>query len=161
MPATPIAATTRYINPGTTKVYFCTTIANKTAPTRAELNAGTDLTREIREVEGFSTSSEQVESPDMDTRFTSVIPGRISADDSSLTFYADTTGSDARSLLPRDAAGFVVWLDGGDVAGRRMDVYPVRVSSQSKARSAEGSDPATVQISFAITSEPAENVVIP
>lgn len=161
MAATPITASTRYINPATTKYYFCSTISNKAAPTRPELNAGTDLTREIQAIEGFMTSSEQVETPDADTRFTSTIPGRISAEDSSLTFYADNTGTDARSLLPRDTAGFIVVLDGGDVTGRKMDVFPVRVSSVGKARSVEGSDAATVQVQFAITSEPAENVAVP
>lgn len=161
MAATPITQSTRYINPATSKVYFCTTISDKSAPTRSELNAGTDLTREIQSVEGWMTTSENVATPDMDTRFTSTIPGRITADDSSLTFYADNTGTDARALLPRDTAGFIVWLDGGDVSGRKMDVFPIRVSSVGKPRSVEGSDAATVQVQFSITSEPAENVTVP
>lgn len=161
MTATPIASTTRYINPDTTKIYFCATISDKTAPTRSELNAGTDLTREVNAVSGWMTSSDQVETPDMDTKFTSKIPGRISADDSSITFYCDVTGADARALLPRDTTGFIVFLDGGDVTGSLMDVFPVSVSSLGKARSVEGKDAATVEIQFSITSEPAEDVEIP
>ena len=161
MAATPITAASRYINPAVTKIYFCSTISNKAAPTRSELNAGTDLSREIQAIEGFLTTSEQVETPDLDTRFTGKIPGRISAEDSSITFYADQTGADARTLLPRDTTGFVVILDGGDVATRKMDVFPVKVSSVGKSRSVEGTDAATVQVQFAITSEPAENVTVP
>lgn len=161
MAATPITQSTRYINPGTSKYYFCATISSKAAPTRIELNAGTDLTREVSAIEGWMTSSEQVNTPDADTRFTSTIPGRITAEGSSITFYADNTGTDVRSLLPRDTAGFIVILDGGDVSGRKMDVFPIRVSSVGKARSVEGSEAATVQIQFSITSEPAENVTVP
>lgn len=161
MAATPITQATRYINPGTSKYYFCATISSKAAPTRPELNAGTDLTREVSAIEGWLTTSEQVNTPDGDTRFTATIPGRITAEASSITFYADNTGSDARSLLPRDTAGFIVILDGGDTPGRKMDVFPIRVSSVGKARSVEGSEAATVQVQFAITSEPAENVTVP
>ena len=161
MAATPITASARYINPATTKVYFCSTISNKNSPTRSELNAGTDLSREIQAIEGFLTASEQVETPDLDTRFTGKIPGRITAEDSSITFYADATGADARTLLPRDTTGYIVILDGGDIAARKMDVYPVKVSSVGKPRSVEGTDAATVQIQFAITSIPAEDVAVP
>jgi hypothetical protein len=161
MAAPAISASTRYINPGTTKVYWVVSIASKSAPTRLELNAGTDLTSQLQANDGWLVTSDQVEAPDMDTRFTSTIPGRTKAEDSSLTMYADTTGTDARSLMTRDTNGFVVWLDGGDVAGRLMDVFPVRVSSVGKARSVDGDDPATIEFQYAITSEPAVDVTIP
>jgi hypothetical protein len=75
--------------------------------------------------------------------------------------YASKNGTDARALMPRDAVGYVVWLDGGDVASNRMDVFPVTVSSVSKQRSASGEDADTLVFAYAITSEPAENVSIP
>lgn len=161
MPATPIAVSTPYIHPGTTKIVWATTVANKAAPSRAEINAGTDLTREIRASEGWGVETEQVDNPDLDTRYTSQIPGRITAEESSLTFRADVTGSDARTLMPRDTNGFVMIFDGGDVAGRKMRVFPVRVGSVSIPVSVEGEDPAEVVISYSITSEPAENVTVP
>jgi len=159
MVATPIAATSRYIPPGTTHYYFVSTIANKSAPTRPELDAGTDLTAEIAEVSGFSTTSEQQETPDLGSRFTGKIPGRITADDSSITMYMSSTSNDVRTLLPRDTSGFVVAFSEGDVAGRKMDVFPVKVSGQPKKRDIE--DAATIEIQFTITSIPAENVTIP
>lgn len=161
MAATAISSSTRYINPGVTKIYFVSSISDKTSPTRAELNAGTDLTGEVSAVAGWIVTGNDVETPDMDSVFTSKIPGRTSADDSSITFYADKTGDDARALLPRGTDGFIVFLDGGDVAGSLMDVYPIRVKSVGKPRSTEGKDPATVEIQFSITSEPAEDVTIP
>lgn len=161
MAAPALAAATRYINPGTTKVYWVASISNKSGPTRGELNAGTDVTGHIAENNGWKVESEQVDSPDMDTRFTSQITGRTKAEGSTITYYTDKAGADARALMPRDTAGFVVWLDGGDVAGYKMDVYPVRVSSHGKERSAKGDNPATVEIAYAITSEPATDVTVP
>lgn len=161
MAATPITASTRFINVGTTVVLWVPSISDKSAPTRSELNAGTDLVGENSASSGWSVKTDLVETPTMANRFTSKIPGRISADDSSLTMYMDLGGTDARSLMPVDTNGYVVWMDGGDVTGRLMDVYPVRVASHSKARSVEGKDAATVEIMFAITGQPAENITIP
>lgn len=161
MVATPISASTRYVNVGTTVVYWVPAIANKNSPTRIELNAGTNLVNENSAADGWKTTSDQVETPTMATRFTAKIPGRISADDSSLTMYRDLGGTDAIGLMPVDQNGFVVWLDGGDVAGRKMDVFPVRVASHGKTRSTEGKEAATVEISYSITDQPAENLIIP
>src|SRR5690606_36007743 len=102
-------------------LYWVPAIANKQEPTRNELNAGTDLSRAIADVNGWMVSSEMIDVPDMGSRFVSKIPGRISANDSSVTYYMDRGGVDARAVMPRDAEGFMVWLDGGDVAGRKMD----------------------------------------
>lgn len=160
MPATPISTVTRFFPTGTTKWIYCPSIANKNAPLRAEINAGTDLSGEIAEVEGWQVSSELIDVPDINSRFTSKIPGRTSADDSSITFYADPSGNDARVLFPRDTTGFILRMDGGDVAGRKMDVFPIRVSSVPKEMGT-GDGAGTLTVNFAITAEPAENVTIP
>lgn len=160
MAATPIAAATRFINPGITKVIFCVSIANKNAPTRAEINAGTDLSGELADCSGWMVTSNQADTPDMASRFTSKIPGRITADDSTLTMYESQTTVDARALMPRDTNAFVLWMDGGDVAAQKMDVFPVRVSSVGKTRSI-GDEPARLTFAYAITSQPAEDVAIP
>ncbi|MEI5520658.1 hypothetical protein WB388_08590 [Streptomyces brasiliscabiei] len=159
MVATPISASTRYIPPGTRQYYFVPSIAAKSAPLRAELDAGTDLTGEVAEVSGFQTTSESTDTPDLGSRFTSKIPGRITADDSSITLYASEDSQDVRQLLPRDTAGFVVQFPEGDVAGRTMDVFPVKVSSAPKETSIE--DPGKIMVQFTVTSEPAENLTVP
>lgn len=161
MPATPITPATRYINPGTTIVLWVPTVANKAAITRAEINAGTNLAGDNSESDGWNIESEQVDTPDLASRFTSKIPGRLSADDSSLSMYADIGGQDARTLMPRDGTGYIVWMDGGDVAGRKCDVFPVTVAAHSKTRSVDGGDAAMIEIQYSIRAEPAENVTIP
>lgn len=159
MAATPMAATTRYFRPGTTKVYWLDTLADYTAPTRSELDAGTDLSAEVQEINGFQVTSASVDTPDFGSRFASKIPGMITADDSALITYADATSVDIRSVLSRDDNGYVVIMDEGDVAGQLMDIYPARVASTPKLRERE--DAARIQADFTLTQEPAENVTIP
>lgn len=162
MPAPAITASTRYTSRGFTKIYWLTATTNYLSPSRAELNAGTDLSPQIMDSSGWTVSSDQIDAPDMANRFTSKIAGAISADDSSLTMYASKNGVDARTLMPRDTAGYIVILFGGDNTGAgKMDVWPVTVASVGKQISVQGSDPDTLVISFSPTAPPAENVAIP
>ena len=159
MPPSPLSATTRYIPPGVRKIYFVTTISNYLSPTRGELNAGIDLSNEVAEVSGFTVTSDTTDTPDLSGRFVPVIAGRIKADSSSLSFYASSNSSDVRTVLPRDTVGYIVFLWEGDVTGQRMDVFPVKVTVSALDGNME--DPEKVNISFAITRVPANNVAIP
>lgn len=159
MTATPLRPATRYYPPGTRQVYWVVDIASVTAPTRAELDAGIDLTGEIAAMSGFSVSSATISVPDLATRFAPDIPGQITAASSSITFYASEDSDDIRSVLPRDQAGFVVVLWEGDQAGRSMDVYPATVTSVPK--DVTETNAGQMSVDFAITSVPAENVEIP
>lgn len=156
---TALTPTKRFIRPGITKVYFLTTAANYKALTKAELDAGTDLTPDISDVAGWDVTSTMTDVPDWGSRYTSKVSGLITSSDSSISFYADQTGADVRSLLPRDTTGFIVWMDGGEVIGQPMDVFPVTVAALGKLRTS--ADPAKIQVDFAITSEPSEDQAIP
>ena len=161
MVATPITPVSRYWPVGTTKWLYVATIANyAVAVTRAEINAGTDLSGEINDTNGWTVSSNQIDTPDVNSRFRSKIPGAIEASDSSLTIYADPSGTDVRALLPRDAAGYIIRMDGGDVAGRKMSVFPIKVSSQNKLMGTD-EEAARIEINFTITRQPAEDLTIP
>jgi hypothetical protein len=159
MVATPLAASTRYYPPGTRQVYWVPSIADTASPTRAELDAGTDLTGEISAMAGFSVSSATVSVPDLSSRFAPDIPGAITAESSSITLYTSEDSQDARQLLPRDTEGFVVVLWEGDTSGRLMDVFPVTVTSAPK--DVTTTNAGTITIDFAVTSTPSENVTIP
>lgn len=161
MPATPIAPVTRYWPVGTTQWLWVPTIANyKVAVTRSEINAGTNLSGEVADIDGWTVSSNQIDTPDVNSRFRSKIPGPIEAEDSSLTIYADPSGTDVRQLLPRDTAGYIVRMDGGDVAGRKMSVFPVKVASQNKLMGTD-EEAGRIEIAFTITAIPAEDLTIP
>lgn len=168
MPAPAITASQRYTSRGTTRIYFLTAVASyTTAVTRAELNAGTDLTTQIADRSGWSVSSDQIDTPDMATRFTSTIPGAITAEESSLTMYASKNGVDARAIFTSGTSGtpatsgYIVILFGGDVAANKMDVWPVTVSSVAKQISVQGDAADTLVITFSPTAEPASNLAIP
>ena len=159
MPPTPLTPTVRYVPPGTRKIYWVTTIATYTSPSRAELNAGIDLSAEVADVTGFTINSTTVPTPDLSSRFASEIPGPITAPSSSLIFYASSTSSDVRTVLPRDTTGFVVLLWEGDVTGQRMDVFPAKVTASAPDGNMQ--NPERINVAFSITKIPAANVVIP
>jgi hypothetical protein len=161
MPTPAITASTRYFDAGTTKVYYLPSVAaTNLTPTRAEMNAGTDLSPEVQDLNGWSVMSGLIDTPDLATTFTGNIPGRTSSPESSITFYASSNGVDVRALLPRGTSGYIMWCDGGDVGGNKGDVFPVRVRAIPKKRSV-GEDATTIEVQFAITRQPAENITIP
>lgn len=160
MPATPLPASTRFFAPEVTKVYWLPSCANINSPTRAEITAGDDLSGEIAALSGWTVESGFINTPDLGSRFTSMIPGRTSAPSSSITFYASKDGEDVRGVLARNDAGFVMFCDGGDVPTQPADVFPATVASVGKVRQVDdGANQLT--IAFAITAEPAEDVAIP
>jgi hypothetical protein len=149
---------TRYFDVGVTTLLWTPSLANYFAPSRAELNAAIELTSELASIDGWVATSDQIDvPPDLGLRYQSALPGFVTHEDSKLSFWADRGGLDARTLMPEDQSGFVIWMDGGDVPGYKMEVYPVRVRSVGKYRS--GDDAARITICFSIYAEPQELVV--
>ena len=159
MAATPITSAVRYYRRSVTEVIWVPTIADKSAPTRTELDAGTALAVEVGEVDGWQVTSNVIETPSLGSTFDAKINGSTTADDSSLTMYQSKSGDDVRTLFIRGTDGFIVWMDEGDTEDALMDVFPVRVLSQGKIRSLD--DAAKIQVQFAVTSEPVENIAVP
>ena len=159
MPASNLTASLRYYRPGITQVNYTPTIANKNAPTRAEINAGTNLSVEVNAIDGWQPTSNFLDAPDLVSAFVPKVAGSIEAGDSSLTLYASSNSTDARTLLARGVTGFILMFDETDIPGRKYDVYPVTVGSQAKIR--DLGDVAKIQFSFAITSAPVENITVP
>lgn len=159
--ATPIPVSERFFAPEISKVLYLPTIASAIlAATRPELTAGTDLTDEIADLAGWGVSSGTIPTPDLGHRFIGQIGGRLTTEASSLTVYSSRDGVDAREVLPRDTAGFLVFMDGGDVPTEPMDIFPVKVTSVGKVRST-GEQAGQLTIAFSITRVPAEDLPIP
>ena len=159
MAAPPIGASTRYIPEGVTHYYFVTTIANYNSPTRAELNAGTDLTPEVAAAGDWAINGNAVPAPDLSTLFDPSIAGKVTMGTTTLDMYASTNSVDVRSLLPRGTVGYVVKFPEGDTTGRTMDVFPVKVLAQPKPTNM--GNPSVIQLQFVVTKIPAENVTVP
>jgi len=160
MAATPISVSSRYIPEGVRHFYWLTAIATLSAPTRAELNAGTDLTPQVGGFGNWGVQGNPVSTGDLASTFTPTIPGLTTADGTTLDMYADKTSADARTLMPRDTAGFMVVFPEGDIAGRKCDVFPVKVQSAEKTASL-GGNPAMINFTYTTTAQPAENVTVP
>lgn len=159
MAAPAIAAATRYFQPGTTKIVVIPSIASLSAgATRLEINAGSDVSGDVAAINGFTITSNQIDTPDLGTRFTKRVPGRLVADDSSITFYASIDGADVRTVLSRDQNTYIGIMDGGDVTGRKADYFQVTVASVGKVRDLEDSPRLTVMFTIR---DYAENKTIP
>lgn len=160
-----------YIPAGTTRYVWVPTIASISAPTLAEISAGTDITNAIMGdssgVAGFSGTSNEVAFPNAGTRWTSQIPGMVTADASSITIGRDLSGAGAALALFSDGttagstqtSGFFVIMLTGNVASGKMKVFPVRVDSLKP--STDPTAASTVQVNFSITQPPSAEIPIP
>jgi len=159
MPATPLVASERISALGGLEIVYVPTIAaSNGVPTRTEINAGTDLTGEVAEWAGFTTTATTIDTPDL-TSFVGKLPGRTEAEDSSISLYADRAGDDARDLLARGTTGFIIFMDDGDTPGSLMDIYPIQVNTLAKERSMDNAT--LIRADVSMVSVPVENVVIP
>jgi hypothetical protein len=159
MVAPNIAASDRFIPEGVTDFYWVVAMATYTSPTRAELNAGTRLTPEVASSGNWGIISNAVDAADLATLFTPQISGKVTVDGSTLDMYSDDNQADARTLMPRGAVGFIVKFPGGDITGRKMTIFPVKVGSAAEA-TAFG-NPTVLSFSYYVSKIPAENVTVP
>jgi hypothetical protein len=134
-------------------------MSNYLAPTRAELNSGTDLTGQVTSVNGFSVTANMVDTPDLGSKFVTQISGRLTAGQSDITLYMSSNSIDARTLLPRGATGNVTVFWEGDVPGNKMSVFPVTVVSQAPDTATD--NPGALTFSFAPSRVPAEMLTVP
>jgi len=132
------------------KFYWVATIASIAAPTRGELDAGTDLTPQVVAAPGWFIDGSIVQSQSFVGPALNLI-GAQSFADSMLTMRNSRTSTDARTILivQRPAlTGYIVKFPQGDVTGYKMDVFSVAVNA---APESDGQlDPATTDFKFAI-----------
>lgn len=163
MPARPLAPYPRYFPPGTRKYYWVTSIANQAAPTRAELNAGTDITGQVASVTGFVL---QVNVSDVTPLGSSTVLWLNTTTDPSsfgtneIILYASQNSiDDARLVMPAGSAGFLVFLFEGDITGQLCEVWPANVNEMYFEQATD--TPGEIHFEFTITGAPSQNVTIP
>lgn len=156
----------RFFRRGKSRVLFAPTVAGYSAtagtgsPTRGEITGATVLQTQIAEVNGFSFSNSPISVPDLNSTFTSTIAGEDVAEDSGFVFYDDDAASTIRTALAKGTKGFILLLPYGDVATKRVEVWPVESTGVADEWTA-GNDPARFNVSFGITSPPSLAGVIP
>lgn len=160
MTAPAIVTSERYLAAGTTQIYWVGAIAAPAAPTRAELDAGWDLSWEVADTGGWLATPTYNDTTRFSATNATSKPGILGTDGTSLMMYADRAGDDIRSLLAKGTSGFIVVFHGGDVAGRLMDVWPVQVACLWQPVKV-GDDPAQIPIDFAVTGDIKPGLVVP
>lgn len=160
MAPTPINRTRRFISPEVTRFYWLDTVADINAPTRAELDAGQDMTDEIADATGWEVAADRVAVPDLGTRFTGRISGRVNPGDAQIAFYASEDTEDIRDVLARGDKGFVFIADGGDVEGQKARMFEVEVSAVTPTVDVGGTEAARVMVDFSIIAV-SEEVTVP
>jgi hypothetical protein len=107
-------------------------------PTRAEIVAGTDMSRAIAAVSGFTESSNFTEVPDVSEHKTGKILDGVSLEDGTINFYGARDGADASAFFAMGDLGYVLHLPYGDTAGLKYDLFTVEVGSVSASTEISG-----------------------
>ncbi|MFI6653296.1 hypothetical protein ACIBI8_37610 [Streptomyces sp. NPDC050529] len=152
----------KYMRRGTSKFYFLETIVATTMlPTRAEITSGTEFSEKIAAMDGWTVSNNEIETPDMADTYDSTIPGSDKAETSTFTFYEDEVDADVEEMLAKGTVGYIVIFRKGDVpANESMDVFPIRVASQSPQYTADN-EAAKFVVTCSITSRPVQGAAVP
>jgi hypothetical protein len=155
-----MTATGPFYRKGVTKFIACPAVANLAAPTRAELTAGTVLTG-ITGISGFQIANSPVDTPTLDSQFTSNVPGEDKAGSCSLNFE-DKRNSESTSIRAALAKGTnmtIVYMPYGDVPTQRCEAWPATSTGVNDV--VDMTKAAEYQVGFAIPSPPQQNAVIP
>lgn len=150
----------RYFRRGKSKIKFLPAVANQAAPTAPELTAGTDLTPQVAEINGFQLSNSPIPVPNLQDQFTPQIDGEDTVADSSLTLYDDDTASTIRTALAKGVSGFIALMPYGQTSTKRVEIWPVK-STGVNDEWTTGNDPARFTIGFAVTGVPTQGGVLP
>lgn len=153
----------RYIGPGILEVWYVPTMSDYTAPTVAELAAGTDLSGGI--VAGgadFPDPGTTVDASDLSSSFDKQAAGTTGGNQGVLTFHREKPlASDTiYTALPRGTAGYIAiaprglatkgtWAVADDV-----DVFPIEVIGRNSSNLADRSSTQQFTVDMAITGEP-------
>ena len=152
---------------GMTRVAFVPSIANKQAPTVAELNAGTLLQSTLipAGLEGFENSTAEVENTSLASTFDTRLPGRQSFSGTGLVLKKqDGTDTVFNLLTTPNTAGFIVIRDGVPesqawAVGDKCEVYPVRTAAHSTLGRGEANSLLRYRVPTPVSAAPALKAV--
>lgn len=156
---------------GRSGAIFVATIANKAAPTVAELNAGTQLSKAVATINGFETALNRINQGVMAYSEELQIDGPQTFADASIVFIEDDgTGSDgdstarvaARTSQAEGATGHIVLSPtktGTLTAADKCEVWPVKIGAVNRSWSLDN-EPARYTSQYAITGTPSKAAVV-
>ena len=134
--------------------------AGDLTPTALEITAGEPVTPAVADINGWEFQNNAIPIPNLQDTFTGSIPGEDTVADSSITLYDDDTDDTLRALFAKGTNGFLLWRPYGAGAGKRAEVFPIRVANITDQKSM-GNDPARFVVNCSITAEPNVDVALP
>lgn len=150
------------------KVVIAPAVSSLSAPSRAEITAGTVLTvagstvaAGLKEMSGFETSASDITVPDVGTDHDGTIPGRTSSSNAMLTFYDDDASATIRTALAEGTTGYLIIFPYGDSNGVRVEVWPIRVSALNDSQVNSANEAKTFTAAVSITSKPNKAATCP
>lgn len=154
----------RTIADGEVRLYWVPSggISDTSAPTVAEITAGTELTGFLSSLD-TPLDGESVDASDLSTAFNKSVPGTFGGGATG-SFYRDDTTDTAWDTLPRLTEGFIVIrrFGGSTVAiaiADEVEVWPLRVITRSPA-ALDRNNVQMFTVDFATTDEPVLNAVV-
>lgn len=149
----------RFFRRGVSDIKFLPSVAGS-SPTRGEINAGTDLTPQVADIQGFMLENKPIPTPDLSDTFTGQIDGEDTVADSALIMYDLDDSASIRTAVAKGTAGYLVLFPYGDSSGKRCEVWHVKstgVNDEWKI----SNDPARYVVGFATSARPVQNGVTP
>lgn len=157
----------RFIPDGTLQVSLVETIADTSVPTLVEINAGTDATGFLR---ALSTPLEGslVDVSDVSSKYNKTASGTYGGQEVTAEFYRDNDQANDTiwNLLTRGTETHIViarrggsGTDGVIDTGDYVDVWDVEVITRNPADYSRN-EPTGFTVSFAVPSEPVEDVTV-
>ncbi|MEV7422872.1 hypothetical protein [Streptomyces sp. NPDC091212] len=167
----------RYGTTGRIAIVFAPVVADPSAPTIAEISAGTNLSDHVTR-DGLKTpsSGNTIDSADIGSRFNKTSPGTYGGDAAEITAHRDSqsTSDLAWNTLEQDAIGFLIvgrsgfgqsattglgTKNGTPTAGDRVEVLPITVISRAMNDTGDN-ETSKFTASLAITGEPEQDAVV-
>ena len=145
---------------GNVKVYWLPTVVSKTAPTVANIAAGTELTPFLpTSGVGIDWTQNNASIDMLDESFTAEVVGTEGAS-ITLTFVRDDVDDDACDLFVRGTNGFLlVSRFGSPIAADKVEVYPVQCHRPVPLAPATN-EFQQARCSLAVTDTPALNATV-
>ncbi len=149
----------KFFRRGVSKLKYAPAVAGN-SPTRAEINAGVDLSPQVSAINGFQLTNSPIAVPNLQDTFTPQINGEDTVADSSIVFNDDDTATTVRTTLAKGTAGNLLLFPYGDVVGKRVEKWPF-VSTGVNDEWTTDNTPAKFTVGVAITAVPFQNGTTP
>jgi hypothetical protein len=153
----------REVYEGRTNVYWATAVANKNAPTVAEITAAVALTNFVtKDGVAVNLATNNVDNASIAETFDAEVVGSYGAG-LELTLFRDTTDT-AWNLCVYGTNGFVI-IDRGNPSGtfpsvgHKVEVYPSQMHEPAMENSASNTNKRFKE-TFAVTSAPAQKATV-